>query len=169
MKTRYLILTAIIAIFTGSISLGQSQHKVVDIYYEDLHLTQRIASISPSDYIKFSKRPVRQTFIPDNLTDEEKREWIRDYSHLHVAISNKDTIELLRKYVSKLEPETTKKTFDTFIAIVDHENYDTICLNKGRRFNIYYNQTIMKPDTAFSQFVYDIIKYRDPDFVCAAF
>lgn len=169
MKTRYLILTAIIVIFPVSVSFGQSQHKVVDIYYEDLHLTQRIVSISPSDYIKFSKRPVRQTFIPDNLTDEEKKEWIRDYSHLHITISDKDTIELLRKYVSKLEPETTKKAFDTFIAIVDHENYDTICLNKGRRFNIYYNQTIMKPDTAFSQFVYDMIKYRDPDFVCAAF
>ncbi len=153
------------------IVFGQSKPTIIDIYYEDLYLIQRMLPVSPSDYIKFAKRPAKQTAIPEelHLTEDEKKQWKRDHSHLHVAISNKDTIELLRKYVSKLEPETTKKTFDTFIAIVDHENYDTICLNKGRRFNIYYNQTIMKPDTAFSQFVYDIIKYRDPDFVCAAF
>lgn len=153
------------------IVFGQSKPTIIDIYYEDLYLIQRMLPVSPSDYIKFAKRPAKQTAIPEelHLTEDEKKQWKRDHSHLHVAISNKDTVELFRKYVKKLESGISKYTFDTFIAIVDHEKSDTICLTNFKDSYIYYDQTIMKPDTVFSQLVYDIIKYRDPDFVCAAF
>lgn len=161
------ILLAVFAVCSVMIVRGQSQAGTIEIYYEDLYLTQRFGSVSPSDYIKSAKRPPKQTAVPDelHLTEAQKKQWKRAHSHLHVTVSGKDTIEMFRKYVLNLKPESKRWAFDTFIAIVDYERADTIGLGNGLNFHIYCNRTIMKPDTVFSQFVYDMIKYRDPDFV----
>lgn len=132
LRIRY-IFFIVLAVCFVAIVRGQSQNGTIDIYYEDLHLTQRIASVSTSDYIKIAKRLPERTTVPDGLqlTEAQKEQWKRDNSHLHVTVSCKDTEEMFRRYVRNLKPEPRRRTLDTFIAIVDYELADTIGLGKG--------------------------------------
>lgn len=170
MKIKKILFTVLMGSFI-MIVYGQPKPQIMDIYYQDLYLTQRIASISPFNYIKLAKYPIRQVSIPDNLTEEEKKRWLRENKEIHyISTSNVDTVGMIRNHVKRLKIlEPDQNGYDTFIAIVDHENSDTVCMSNFKSGYIYYNQNIMKPDTVFSQLVYDIIKYRDPDFVYDAF
>ena len=115
------------------------------------------------------------------IADLPYREFLNDKKCLNVVhIENGDTLRIIRSRVHHVKNGYTGKGYDpchvqnshyidTYIALIDYAQGDTISLSRLPTADMMYNDKIIQADSAFSSLIYHLIDERQPGFILTSF